>query len=316
MISGAKILVTGVTGTVAFPIARRLAEHNEVWGAARFASDESRRVIEQAGIRPHSIDLHAGELNSLPGDFTYVLHFAWMRAPLELLDAAIRVNVEGTGLILQHCRNAKAALVVSSTAVYTGNADPWHLYAESDPIGSGSSAYTATSPTCKVGQEAVARFCARAFDLPVTIARLNTVYGLDGTYYAAMAKCAVKGVPLPFTVTSDPNPHSPIHTLDMQDQIEALLGSAGVPALITNWCGDELITTQHVVAQIGALSGRPVSLEVKEQFGAPAGNAGDTSIRRSITGPCKMAFDPAFADLFREHEPVWSGRTPIASGAA
>ncbi|MDP3676333.1 MAG: NAD(P)-dependent oxidoreductase [Novosphingobium sp.] len=308
MTSDAKILVTGVTGTVALPIAKCLAENNEVWGAARFENEDSRRAIEQAGIRPHAIDLQAGELNSLPGDFTHVLHFAWMRAPIEQLDQAIRVNVEGTGLILQHCRNAKAALVVSSTAVYTGNADAWHLYAESDPIGSGSSAYTATSPTCKVGQEAVARFCARAFDLPVTIARLNTVYGLDGTYYATMAKCALKGVPLPYTVTSDPNPHSPIHTLDMQEQIEALLGSAGVPALITNWCGDELVTTQDVVAQIADLSGRPVRLEVREQFGAPAGNAGDTTVRRSITGPCKFAFEPSFSALFRENEAAWSGR--------
>ena len=306
MISGAKILVTGVTGVVALPIARHLAQSNEVWGAARFASEESRRKIEQAGIRPHAIDLQAGDLNALPSDFTYVLHFAWMRAPIEQLDLAIRVNVEGAGLILQHCRNAKAALVVSSTAVYTGNADPWHLYTESDPVGSGSSAYTATSPTCKVGLEAVSRFCARAFNLPVTIARLNTVYGLDNTYYSTMAKCAVMGVPMPYTVTSDPNPHSPIHTLDMQEQIEPLLGSAGVPALTTNWCGDELITTQDVVARIAALSGRPASINVSQQFGAPAGNAGDTTLRRSITGPCMQAFEPSFTALFREHEAAWA----------
>ncbi|MBB3860930.1 nucleoside-diphosphate-sugar epimerase [Novosphingobium hassiacum] len=292
----------------------RLAQANEVWGAARFATDASRHAIAQFGIRPHAIDLAASDLNDLPSDFDYVLHFAWMRAPLRQLDEAIKVNVEGAGLVLQHCRNAKAALVVSSTGIYTGNPDPWHVYTESDPIGNGTTAYTATSPTCKVGLEAVARFCARMFNLPVTIARLNTVCGLDGTYFEIMAKFAVQGRPIPFTVVSDPNPHSPIHTLDMQDQVEALLGSAGVPALITNWCGDEVISTQAVVADIAALSGHPASIDVRPHLGAAAGNIGDSNTRRSITGPCKIAFEPAFAALFREHETVWTRDGVLAGG--
>ena len=37
MISGEKILVTGVSGTVAGPLARYLAPDNDVWGIARFA---------------------------------------------------------------------------------------------------------------------------------------------------------------------------------------------------------------------------------------------------------------------------------------
>ncbi|MSV81977.1 MAG: NAD(P)-dependent oxidoreductase, partial [Actinobacteria bacterium] len=32
----AKILITGVTGAVAAPLARSLAANNEVWGVARF----------------------------------------------------------------------------------------------------------------------------------------------------------------------------------------------------------------------------------------------------------------------------------------
>ena len=35
MLTGEKILITGATGKIAFPIARALADRNEVWGAAR-----------------------------------------------------------------------------------------------------------------------------------------------------------------------------------------------------------------------------------------------------------------------------------------
>ncbi len=35
MLDGEKVLITGVTGKVAFPIARALAARNDVWGVAR-----------------------------------------------------------------------------------------------------------------------------------------------------------------------------------------------------------------------------------------------------------------------------------------
>ena len=63
-----------------------------------------------------------------------------MRAPLAQLEQAIRVNVEGTGLLLQHCRKAKAALIVSSQGVYSPHPDPMHLYAETDPVGRANAA--------------------------------------------------------------------------------------------------------------------------------------------------------------------------------
>ena len=43
-------------------------------------------------------------LANLPDDFTYVLHLAWLRADLVHLEDAFRANVEGAGLVLQHCR--------------------------------------------------------------------------------------------------------------------------------------------------------------------------------------------------------------------
>ena len=157
MISGEKILITGVTGVVARPLAEFLAKNNEVWGVARFAEPEQRsnefhptasgrESLEGLGITTRRIDLGRPDFSDLPDDFTYVLHLAWMRADLSRLEDAIRTNVEGPGLLLQHCRRAKAALVMSGMGIYSANEDPWHAYTETDPIGRGSTAYAPTSP--------------------------------------------------------------------------------------------------------------------------------------------------------------------------
>ena len=74
MITDAKILVVGVSGTVAQRLAVRLAVENEVWGLARFAHEEpgdlamnsgtapaasrmSRRELEAAGVVTRAVDL-------------------------------------------------------------------------------------------------------------------------------------------------------------------------------------------------------------------------------------------------------------------
>src|SRR4249919_3387963 len=124
MISGEKILVTGVHGAVAFPLARFLAAENEVWGAARFTDPTLRVKVESAGITTCAIDLGGDDFDGLPDDFTYVLHLAYFRGGDDRFGESFRVNAEGTGLVLQHCRRAKAALVMSSHVIYTPTDDP------------------------------------------------------------------------------------------------------------------------------------------------------------------------------------------------
>ena len=319
MISDGKILVTGASGTIAQHLATRLASDNEVWGIARFAGEldgrggtapatpgvepglprAGRSELEAAGVITRAVDLGdadlASALSELPTDFTHVLHLAWTRAGIDELDAALRINVEAAGLVLHHCRRARAALVMSGMGVYSPHDDAWHRYAETDPVGRSATAYAPTSPACKLGLESVARYCARAFDLPVVITRLNTFMGTPASFPALHLQAVLDGRSL--VAPHDPCPHSPIHLDDMHDQLDALLDAAAVPALVTNWCGDEVVTAQSWVEAAAAWSGRPGRLDVVPA--TPKGAAADPARRRSLTGPCRTRFDEALEALYR-----------------
>lgn len=299
MLKDKRILVTGVSGQVAFPLARWLAQNNAVWGAARFADEAALERVKAAGIRPCRADLAAGDFAEVPGDVDYLLHFGFMRGGVDAFDEAMRVNGEGTGLILQHCRGARAALVISSAAVYAPHDDPFHVHREDGALGRAFAPWSPTSPVTKIAEEAVARFAARAFALPVTIARLNTVYGSPQNLPSMHIRQIMAGetIRLPW----DPNTHSPIHVDDMCAQIEPLLAAASVPATIVNWAGDEVVSAQQWCRMAGELAGVSPTLAVHEMAGAARGNIADVERRRSITGPCTVTFADGLRRLFAEH---------------
>ena len=315
MITDEKILVTGASGTVARPLACSLARDNEVWGAARFVDAAARRreafseqteperrglstreALEEAGVHTVAVDLGSGGLGDLPDDFTVVLHLAWMRGGLAQLDAALRTNVEGAGMVLHHCRKARAALVMSGMGVYSPHDDPWHAYSEGDPVGRAATPFAPTSPACKLGLESVARFCARAYELPVTITRLNTFMGPPQSFPGMHIAAVLSGDEV--VVPNDPSPHNPIHVDDMQWQLEPLLEAASSTALVTNWCGDEVTTAQAWARDAAAWSGRDVRVRTQPVPCSPAGNVADPARRASITGPCRTRFAEAFRTLY------------------
>jgi len=192
---------------------------------------------------------------------------------------------------------------MSSTAVYTANPDPGHVFTEDDPVGQGATGGTAsTSPASKLGQESVARFCALAFDLPVVIARLNTFTGIPSSLPGFHVAALQAGRPI--VLPSDPYAHSTIDVEDMKDQLEALLDAASTPALTVNWCGDDVISAREWLALAGEWSGRQPEVSVKVTPGAPTGNISDPSRRRSITGPCKLTARDSFRAL---HDSMVSG---------
>src|SRR5258708_5917251 len=113
MLSGEKILITGPAGQIAFGLARSLVADNEACGIARFSDPATREKVETLGVITRTADIATGRFDDLPTDFSYLLHMAVDKSPHDY-DQALRVNAEGTGLVLQHCRSAKAALIMST----------------------------------------------------------------------------------------------------------------------------------------------------------------------------------------------------------
>ena len=66
MLQGAKSLITGPTGQVAFPIARELAKANDVYAVARFGDPKRREMPEGLAIACMQKRLPGDELEDPP----------------------------------------------------------------------------------------------------------------------------------------------------------------------------------------------------------------------------------------------------------
>jgi nucleoside-diphosphate-sugar epimerase len=294
--SDRKILVTGLTGQIGHPVARILAQDNEVWGAARFSADGSRERAESIGVTPVTVDLETGDYGSLPDDFTHVVHFAAWMGPRPDHDRALRANAEATGLLMQHCRSAEAFLVASTNSVYRPNDDPMHQYVEGDPLGDPTSPFSPTYSMSKNAQEAVARTMARALGLRTTIARINASYGPNGGLPAYHGDWVAAGQPVHLRAPG-PNAYSPIHEDDLGAQVAPLLDAASTPATIVNWCGDEVVTAEEWCALFGECLGVEPELVYGEVPGSQPGSAADPTRRLELTGPCTVPWRDGMASM-------------------
>jgi nucleoside-diphosphate-sugar epimerase len=300
-LSGEKILVTGAAGSIGLPLVEHVARENEVWGVARFGDPAAREKVEATGATTRSVDLASGDLDELPDDFTYVVHLAVMQGPGLDYDQAIRVNAEGTGLLLQHCRRARAALVMSTHSVYKPHEDPRHVFAETDALGDANALHSPTYSVSKIGQEAVARYCARAFDLPVVIARMNASYSTHAGLPTLHLENVLAGEPV--VTRWDPCPYSPIHQDDIDAQTAALLDAAGVPATIVNWAGDEAVSVQEWCAHVARLVGSEADVVVREVPGTLRGSIADNTRRTTLTGPCTVDWREGLRRIVGERFP-------------
>lgn len=249
---GEKILITGPAGQVAFPIARALAADNEVWGIARFGKPEDRERVEAAGVRCVKLDLRGDSFDALPDDFTYVLHLAVVHSFTPDFEHDLAVNVEGTGLLMAHCRKARAFLHCSSTAVYEAVAN--EAFTESDPLGDNNRGMMPTYSICKIASESMARYGARQWNLPTVIARLNVPYGANGGWPAMHLEMMLAGQPIAVG-PGERHVYNPIHEDDVIAHIPRLLEVADVPAVTVNWGGSETASIEEWCAWLTELTG-------------------------------------------------------------
>ena len=252
MLRNEKILITGPTSQVAFPLARALARDNEVHGLARFSTPADRARVEAIGVRCISADLASDSLATLPDDFTYVLHFAVVKSRDGNFDYDLAANAEGVGRLMSHCRKAKAWLQCSSAGVY--QAAGHRPLRETDPLGDNHRAMLPTYSICKIAAETLARFGARQWNLPTTIARLSVPYGTNGGWPAMHLDWMLAGRPVPVH-PDQPNVFNPLHEDDYIAQIPKLLAVASVPATLLNWGGSEAASIEDWCAYMGGLVG-------------------------------------------------------------
>jgi UDP-glucuronate 4-epimerase len=237
---GTKVLITGVTGQLATPIARALAVDNEVWGIARFTNNSSRQALERAGVRCLAVNLAAGDFEELPTDFDYVLNLAVAKSGNWDID--LRANAESVGLLMAHCRSAKAFLHCSSTAVYDPPDDEPRT--ERAALGDNHKPMFPTYSISKIAAEVVARSTARILSLPTTIARLNLPYGDNGGWPYFHMEMMLAGMPIPVP-SGGP--------------------AAAVPAVTVNWAGGQTVSLQEWCIYLGSLIARQPVFEVSGQ---------------------------------------------------
>jgi UDP-glucuronate 4-epimerase len=274
---GAKILITGPTGQVAAPIAKALAADNEVWGIARFTDAAGREALEQAGIRCQTVNLARGDFTGVPTDFEYVLNLAVAKSGR--WDKDLAANAESVGLLMAHCRGAKAFLHASSAAVYDPPDD--EPRAEDTALGDNHKSLFPTYSISKIAGEVVARTMARALGVLTIVARLNVPYGDNGGWPFYQMEMLLAGVPIPVP-PGGPARYNPIHEDDVIATLPGLLAAASVPATTVNWCGEQTVSLQEWCTYIGELVGREPIFEESAQ--ALRGGPTDTTRMRELVG--------------------------------
>ena len=256
-LSGEKILITGATGQVANPVAKALARDNEVWAVARFGNARARADLEAAGVRCAVVDLATGDYSGVPDDVTYALHFA--RAAVGEWGADLDTNVGGVASLMEFCRGAKGFLHCSSTAVYQPNGNT-PRFKEDDPLGDNHRVYEAFMPDMqtysitKIAAEGAARWGARRFEIPTTIARLNVPYGSKFSWPAFHLGMMMRDQPVPVYL-EEPSEYNPIHDDDILGTIPGLLAAASIPVTTVNWGGSQVVSIQEWCAYMGELTG-------------------------------------------------------------
>lgn len=310
-----KILFTGLTGQIGSPLAVELAKNNEVWGLARFQDKAkreqaekvgiavrvpTREEVEKLGITTRVVDLANPDFRQLPDDFSYVIHFGVFQGGGLDFDHALRVNAEGTGLLMSHCRKARGFFVMSTCSIYDTPQDPYHPVKETDPLGGGQLPYSPTYAISKTAEEAVARFAARQLNLPTTIARMNVSYGPNGGLPAYQFDWMLAGQPIPI-MEGRPSMTTPIHQDDINAQIVGLLAAASVPATIVNWGGDDAVDEETYCSYMAEIAG--LKAEFLRTPYATRHLVTDNTLRKELAGDCQVKWREGMRQMIAARHP-------------
>jgi len=264
-LAGSRILITGPSGQVAEPVVAALAKVAQVTGLARFSKREDRARIEALGASCVSADLADPDgLRDVADDFDYVLNFAVVKTDDFEYDLA--ANGEGVGRLMLHCKNLKAFLHLSSTAVYEyAGHEPRR---EDAPLGDNHRVMFPTYSISKIAAETVCRFVARQFGIPTTIARLSVPYGDNGGWPWYHLLMMQQGIPIDIH-PQGPNYYNLLHVDDYLEKIPRLLAAATTEVTTVNFGGSDKTSIEQWCGFLQELTGfEPVFKENPRAFGS------------------------------------------------
>jgi len=254
------VLVTGVTGRVAFPIARELAKDHDVLGLARLREPADVARLEAAGIAPIAADLATLDVRDLPRGITHVFHAGaalhgearrdWQRT--------FHVNAIVTGNLLAATKGAEGFVFCSTGSQYAyQGARPLR---EDDPPGVHLGVYSLS----KIAAEQVVQFAAVEHRVPTTIIRIFSTYGPLGGAPADRLDAIVRGDPVVLHPDA-PNRYNPIYEDDYVRLGIRALAVGDVPPVVVNWAGSETVSAEDYCAHLGELVGREVRIAYDEK---------------------------------------------------
>ena len=279
MLQNEKILITGATGKIAFPIARALAKRNEVWGAARLGNPGDRDKLTAAGIRPLLLDMLGADFSAVPRDFTHVFHAAvdpgqgdWRRCA--------RTNGHNSGELLHHCRKAKGFVYCSSGSIYQYQGH--RPLTEADGPGVPLRANYSFS---KIAGEAVCTWIAGHFEIPLTIIRICSTYGPLGGAPADRLEMMLKEKPIRLH-PDRPNNYNPIYEDDYVEFGIRAMEIAAIPPVVVNWSGSETVSVEDYCTYMGELVGVQPIFEYTPEAHTPLWP--DVTLMHQILGRTKV----------------------------
>jgi UDP-glucuronate 4-epimerase len=284
LLEAQKILITGATGKVAFPIARALAARNEVWGVARLRKPEDRERLAEAGIRPTVFDISTDDFAALPHDFTYVFHAA-VDTGVDDWTRCIETNAQRSGDLLAHCRSAKGFVLCSTGSIYGYQGR--RPLTEDDPPGVPLRANYSFS---KIAAESVCGWISRHYGIPLSIIRICSTYGPEGGAPADRLEAILARRPIRLHPDA-PNNYNPIYEDDYVEFGIRAMEVAGTPPVVVNWAGSETVSIEDYCTYLGELVG------VEPIFEYTAG-----------------AHTPLWPDVTRMHEILGTTKVPWREG--
>lgn len=294
MLEREKVLITGATGKVAFPIARALAARNEVWGVARLRNPGDREMLAAAGINAVRLDVSTGDFSSLPDDFSYVFHAAvdpgdgdWRRC--------VRANAHNSGELLYHCRKAKGFVYCSTGSIYAYQGQ--RPLTEADGPGVPLRANYSFS---KAAGEAVCTWIAEHFEIPLTIIRICSTYGPLGGAPADRLEMMLKGNPIRLH-PDKPNNYNPIYEDDYVELGIRAMEIAQTPPIVVNWAGSETVSVEDYCAYMGELVGVEPIFEYTPEAHTPLWP--DVTTMHEVLGHTRIHWREGFRRMIEARHP-------------